>query len=112
MKACKLHALKGAVAPLLASCLCVLQSVLGFQQEKQARLNQLPAVVSLRLHQVEFLEGRRLPHDLSGAVVFSQQQLGRLKQRMQVRLGCTAQACDWFHLRALCQPQCLQLFHQ
>jgi hypothetical protein len=65
----------------------VLQSVLEFQQEKQARLNQLPAVVSLRLHQVELLEGRRLPGDLSGALVFSQQQLARLKHRMQVCQG-------------------------
>lgn len=69
------------------SGLAVLQSVLEFQQEKQARLNQVPAVVSLRLHQLEFLEARRLPTDLSGALVFSQQQLARLKQRMQVRQG-------------------------
>ncbi|WIA29897.1 hypothetical protein OEZ86_012366 [Tetradesmus obliquus] len=76
--------LLGKKARLLEQALAAVnQSVLEFQQEKQARLNQLPAVVSLRLHQVEFLEGRRLPHDLSGAVVFSQQQLGRLKQRMQ-----------------------------
>jgi hypothetical protein len=66
-------------------CVC-LQSVLEFQQEKQARLNQLPAVVSLRLHQVEYLEARRLPQDLGGALVFSQQQLAGLKQRMQVRV--------------------------
>ncbi|KAF8073262.1 ABCG35 [Scenedesmus sp. PABB004] len=59
------------------------QSVMEFQQEKQGRLNQLPAIVSLRLHQVEFLADRRLPADLSSALVFSQHELSRLQRRMQ-----------------------------
>jgi hypothetical protein len=76
----------------------VLQEVLDFQIDKQARLNQLPATVSLRQHQLALsdntagteaaaaaagsaLQGR----DLSSALVFSSNALERLKQRMQVR---------------------------
>jgi hypothetical protein len=73
-----------------------LQEVLDFQIDKQARLNQLPATVSLRQHQLALsdntasneaaaaagsaLQGR----DLSSALVFSSNALERLKQRMQV----------------------------
>eukprot|EP00879_Flechtneria_rotunda_P013188 GHRR01013773.1.p1 GENE.GHRR01013773.1~~GHRR01013773.1.p1 ORF type:complete len:651 (+),score=294.03 GHRR01013773.1:456-2408(+) len=71
-------------AKLLEQSLAAInQDLLAFQQEKQGRLNQLPAIVALRLHQISHLEGGGLPADLSGGLVFSQQQLARLKQRMQ-----------------------------
>lgn len=42
---------------LTAVCVCLwLQEVLDFQVDKQARLNQLPAVVSLRRHQLALLD--------------------------------------------------------
>lgn len=69
--------------------------------DKQARLNQLPATVSLRRHQLAFdptaaagaaAEATRmtgstrgvLPADLSDALVFDSNQLDKLKRRMQV----------------------------
>jgi hypothetical protein len=86
------------------------QEVLDFQIDKQARLNQLPATVSLYRHQLPLLDttttdvdagtasagaattagsdiadGGVLPADLSEAIVFSSHALELLKHRMQVR---------------------------
>lgn len=94
---------------LRAACFCCLmfvQEVLDFQIDKQARLNQLPATVSLRRHQLVLLDtatadadagigsvttagsdmtaGGVLSGDLSEALVFSSHALERLKHRMQV----------------------------
>jgi len=47
--------------PPVLSCCCLLspQEVLDFQVDKQARLNQLPATVSLRRHQLALLDTAR-----------------------------------------------------
>ena len=63
----------------------VLQDINEFQREKQGRLNQVPVDVSLRLHQVQYHSDQQLPEDLTGALVFGQEQLDRLKARMKVR---------------------------
>lgn len=41
------------------------QDITEFQREKQGRLNQIDVIVSLRMHQIEFLVDGRLPADLS-----------------------------------------------
>ncbi|EFJ51830.1 hypothetical protein VOLCADRAFT_103323 [Volvox carteri f. nagariensis] len=53
-----------------------------FQKEKQGRLNQVEVVVSLKMHQVEYLIDGCLPDDLSAALVFSATQLRRLQRRV------------------------------
>ena len=58
---------------------------LAFQREKQARLNQVEVVLLLRLHQIEFLQDGRLPQDLSGALLFSNTELEKLKRRVHVK---------------------------
>ncbi|GFH29070.1 uncharacterized protein HaLaN_27665, partial [Haematococcus lacustris] len=58
------------------------QDITEFQKEKQGALNQIDVVVNLRMHQVEYLVDGRLPEDLSAALVFSSQELQRLKQRI------------------------------
>lgn len=100
---------------------CV-QEVLDFQVDKQARLNQLPATVSLRQHQLALLDnnpgagssaaaaavagGSALQgRDLSSALVFSSNALERLKQRMQV--GWTWAPGRWGGgLHAFCTYKC------
>jgi esterase/lipase len=56
-----------------------------FQREKQASLNEIDVMVMLYAHQIEYLVDGRLPMDLSGAVVFSNKELERLKCRIHVR---------------------------
>ena len=58
---------------------------LAFQREKQARLNQVEVELLLRLHQIEFLQDGRLPQDLSGALLFSNTELEKLKRRVHVK---------------------------
>jgi hypothetical protein len=89
------------------------QDIHEFQKEKQARLNQVPVDVLLRLHQLEHLPAGpgTLPTDLSGALVFDQHQLEALRQRMQVGAtglaqggrGGTTAACS-AHLPAGLSP--------
>jgi len=57
---------------------------LAFQREKQARLNQVEVVLLLRLHQIEYLQDGQLPSDLSGALLFSNTELDKLKCRVHV----------------------------
>ena len=57
---------------------------LAFQREKQARLNQVEVVLLLRLHQIEYLQDGQLPSDLSGALLFSNTELDKLKHRVHV----------------------------
>lgn len=57
---------------------------LAFQREKQARLNQVEVVLLLRLHQIHLLQDGQLPSDLSGALLFSNAELDKLKSRVHV----------------------------
>ena len=57
---------------------------LAFQREKQGRLNQVEVVLLLRLHQIQYLQDGQLPSDLSGALLFSNTELDKLKRRVQV----------------------------
>ncbi|KAJ3162408.1 Cilia- and flagella-associated protein 44 [Geranomyces michiganensis] len=54
-----------------------------FQTQKQRKLNELDVVVPLRLHQLQYLEKGALPSDLSGALVFMNQGLVRLRRRIK-----------------------------
>lgn len=64
---------------------------LAFQREKQVRLNQVEVVLLLRLHQIEYLQEGQLPSDLSGALLFSNTELDKLKHRVRVSCGHTLQ---------------------
>ena len=56
-----------------------------FQTEKQQKLNELDVVVTLRLHQIEYLSSRNtLPGNLSPALVFTNEGLSALKQRIKL----------------------------
>ena len=76
-------------------CSLLLQAVndeaLAFQREKQVRLNQVEGVLLLRLHQIEYLQDGQLPSDLSGALLFSNTELDKLKHRVRVSCGCILQ---------------------
>ncbi|XP_026513175.1 cilia- and flagella-associated protein 44 [Terrapene carolina triunguis] len=56
----------------------------AFQREKQQRLNELHVVVPLKLHQVEYVVNGELPTDLSQTLVFTNQSLEYLQQRIMV----------------------------
>ena len=74
-------------------CSLLLQAVndeaLAFQREKQVRLNQVEVVLLLRLHQIEYLQDGQLQSDLSGALLFSNTELDKLKHRVRVSCGHT-----------------------
>jgi cilia- and flagella-associated protein 44 len=57
-----------------------------FQREKQASLNEIEVMVLMHAHQIEYLVDQRLPTDLSGALVFSNAELSRLRIRIDVRI--------------------------
>ena len=69
-----------------------------FQREKQAALNELDVLVLLHAHQIEYLVDGKLPTDLSGALVFSNAELARLRSRIDVRdcqfLFCCCHGCS------------------
>lgn len=67
-----------------------------FQQEKQASLNEIDVMVMLYAHQIEYLVDGRLPMDLSGAVVFSNKELARLRKRIDVRLQYPEAVVNFF----------------
>ena len=52
-------------------------------------MNQIDVVVNLKMHQIEYLADGRLPEDLSQGLVFSHEELERLKRRIGVRM------CGW-----------------
>ncbi|KAJ3223187.1 Cilia- and flagella-associated protein 44 [Clydaea vesicula] len=54
-----------------------------FQTQKQKKLNELDVVVPLRLHQLYFLEKNALPADLSSALIFVEDGLRKLKNRIK-----------------------------
>ncbi|BBN11831.1 cilia- and flagella-associated protein 44 [Marchantia polymorpha subsp. ruderalis] len=53
-----------------ASLETVEKEIAVFQKEKQYSLNEIDIVLSLKMHQIEYLEDGVLPEDLSGALVF------------------------------------------
>uniref|UniRef100_A0A061QH80 Wd repeat-containing protein 52 n=2 Tax=Tetraselmis sp. GSL018 TaxID=582737 RepID=A0A061QH80_9CHLO len=59
------------------------QDIIEFQKEKQGRLNEIEVVVTLAMHQMEFLVDQKLPSDLSQALVFSNTELEKLKSRIK-----------------------------
>lgn len=54
-----------------------------FQTQKQQKLNELDVVVPLRLHQLQYLEKNSLAADLSSALVFVEDGLRKLKNRIK-----------------------------
>ncbi|XP_041471026.1 cilia- and flagella-associated protein 44-like [Lytechinus variegatus] len=54
-----------------------------FQLEKQQKLNELDVIVTLRLHQVEHVVNGSVPQDLSQCLVFTNQAIRRLQQRIR-----------------------------
>ncbi|NXT11860.1 CFA44 protein, partial [Prunella fulvescens] len=54
----------------------------AFQWEKLRRLNELDVVVPLRLHQVQCLVDGEMPHDFSHTLVFTNQSLQYLQNRI------------------------------
>ncbi|XP_038318346.1 cilia- and flagella-associated protein 44 isoform X1 [Canis lupus familiaris] len=54
----------------------------AYQREKQQRLNELMIVIPLKLHQIEHVVFGEIPSDLSGTLVFSNQSLSRLQERI------------------------------
>ncbi|XP_037691493.1 cilia- and flagella-associated protein 44 isoform X2 [Choloepus didactylus] len=54
----------------------------AYQREKQQQLNELLVVMPLKLHQIEYVAFGEIPTDLSGTLVFSNQFLGRLQERI------------------------------
>jgi hypothetical protein len=77
----------------------------------QAALNEIESVVLLRAHQIECLVDGRLPTDLSGALVFSNAELARLRARIDVRplvapLCTCCSLCTRCSQRRLCTIGC------
>ncbi|GMH39549.1 hypothetical protein BSKO_07447 [Bryopsis sp. KO-2023] len=56
--------------------------IMEFQKEKQGKLNELDVLVMIKMNQVEYLIDERVPKDLSETLVFSKEQLKRLKNRI------------------------------
>ncbi|XP_041088697.1 cilia- and flagella-associated protein 44 isoform X2 [Polyodon spathula] len=77
-----------------------------FQREKQQRLNELNVVVPLRLHQIEFVSNGTVPGDLSSALVFTNQALVSLQQRIQ---ELQLEKSEQRHLYKLARQQHVQL---
>jgi len=59
------------------------QDIIEFQKEKQGKLNEIDVVVTLSMHQMEYLVDGKLPYDLSQALVFSNTELEKLKSRIK-----------------------------
>ncbi|KAK6486478.1 cilia- and flagella-associated protein 44-like [Huso huso] len=77
-----------------------------FQREKQQKLNELNVVVPLRLHQIEFVSNGTVPGDLSSALVFTNQALVSLQQRIQ---ELQLEKSEQRHLYKLARQQHVQL---
>ncbi|KAJ3125750.1 Cilia- and flagella-associated protein 44 [Physocladia obscura] len=54
-----------------------------FQTQKQRKLNELDVIVPLRLHQIQYLENNALPQNLSQALIFVNNGLYKLKNRIK-----------------------------
>ncbi|KAJ3045333.1 Cilia- and flagella-associated protein 44 [Rhizophlyctis rosea] len=55
----------------------------NFQTQKQQKLNELDVVVPLRLHQIQYLERNALPANLAPALVFVNDGLVKLRNRIK-----------------------------
>ena len=55
----------------------------AFQLEKQQKLNELDVVVTLKLHQIQYMINGILPQDLSQTLVFESNGVARLQQRIK-----------------------------
>ena len=55
------------------------EEITDFQKEKQSKLNDIDMVITLKMHQMEYLVDGRLPDDISQGLVFSNASLRRLK---------------------------------
>jgi len=58
----------------------------AFQCEKQRALNQIEVTIPLKLSQIKYLEGKKLPTDISDALIFTSTGLQKLRNRI-VELG-------------------------
>ncbi|XP_060626745.2 cilia- and flagella-associated protein 44 [Anolis sagrei] len=56
----------------------------AYQREKQQKLNELHVVVPLKTHQVEYISNGEIPSDVSQALVFTNQSLVNLQQRITI----------------------------
>ncbi|KAJ3195546.1 Cilia- and flagella-associated protein 44 [Irineochytrium annulatum] len=54
-----------------------------FQTQKQQKLNELDVVVPLRLHQIQYLEKNAMPSDMSPSLVFVNDGLFKLRNRIK-----------------------------
>ncbi|XP_053372820.1 cilia- and flagella-associated protein 44-like [Mercenaria mercenaria] len=59
------------------------QDLEAFQLEKQQKLNELDVVVSLKLHQIQYMINGILPQDLSQTLVFESNGVTRLQMRIK-----------------------------
>ncbi|CAG2237888.1 CFAP44 [Mytilus edulis] len=55
----------------------------AFQLEKQQKLNELDVVVTLKLHQIQYMINAVLPQDLSQTLVFESNGVNRLQHRIK-----------------------------
>jgi len=58
-----------------------------FQKEKQNSLNQIDVIITLKMHQMEYLVEGKLPEDLGEGLVFSRGELQRLHDRIKELVG-------------------------
>ena len=58
------------------------EEIISFQKEKQSKLNDIDLVITLKMHQIEYLVESKLPLDLGEALVFPQTTLKRLEERV------------------------------
>ena len=54
-----------------------------FQTQKQMKLNELDVVIPLKMNQILYMERNTLPSDLSEALVFVNDGLGKVKNRIK-----------------------------
>ncbi|KAK3285967.1 hypothetical protein CYMTET_6449 [Cymbomonas tetramitiformis] len=59
------------------------KEITEFQKEKQNKLNAIDVVITLKMHQMEYLVDGKLPDDLTQGLVFSNGALRRLKARIK-----------------------------
>ncbi|XP_028405556.1 cilia- and flagella-associated protein 44-like [Dendronephthya gigantea] len=55
----------------------------AFQREKQQKLNELDVVVTLKLHQIQYIVNNTMPQDLSTCLVFISSDQERLQKRIK-----------------------------
>jgi WD40 repeat protein len=59
-----------------------LREIQKFQREKMQMLNQLEVAIVLAMEQIQNLEEHRLPPELNLSVLFTQEEMGKLKRRI------------------------------